>query len=203
LTLTFASLARSEGCCLGMEKDASLRLLQPTHDTSTQLAARFPTALPSSRRASRPGVLPARAAWPTQVRVAFAFLLLGLHHRVELRLTANLQLWLRCNPASRLRAEPGNLPRRAPRVPGGAVIDGSSTKCFPAAACSAAAEHADLPLTSFVVTAPSGGALLAEALPRGLPPGPSSAAASSKATTSSNQDAFHRRVPLPGPATVR
>jgi hypothetical protein len=36
------------------EKDASLRLLQPTHDTSTHCAARFPIPLPSRPAALRP-----------------------------------------------------------------------------------------------------------------------------------------------------
>ena len=41
------------------EKDASLRLLQPTHDTSTLYAARFPLSLPSCLTAFRPRGPPA------------------------------------------------------------------------------------------------------------------------------------------------
>lgn len=67
------------------EKDASLRLLQPTSDTSTLYAARFPISRPSVpvtsdafRRLPSPG--------------------LPVHEfRVELRLTAILQLRLPCN----------------------------------------------------------------------------------------------------------
>jgi hypothetical protein len=46
------------------EKDASLRLLQPTHDTSTQYAVRFPISRPSSSVAFRPHSLPARDGPP-------------------------------------------------------------------------------------------------------------------------------------------
>lgn len=72
------------------------------------VAARFPIA----SAFVPPGLSTLRSsgsrAWPTSARAAFAFPRLGLRPRVELRLTANLQLWLRCN----LRAVPEQSPER-------------------------------------------------------------------------------------------
>jgi hypothetical protein len=82
------------------EKDASLRLLQPTHDTSTQYAARFPISHPSCPGAFRPRDPPdrdgPRASAPTRT-CALAGTWRSIP-RVELRLTANLQLRHHRNP---------------------------------------------------------------------------------------------------------
>jgi len=105
------------------EKDASLRLLQPTYVTSTLRAARFPL----------------------------------VNHRVELRLTANLQLRLRCDP-------PDRLPRsRSPVSPAWfehhAFLGEPRSKAPPRRAsrprpCQPPNEHAAPPLTPSVATAP-------------------------------------------------
>lgn len=113
---------------LAQEKDASLRLLQPTLDTRTRFAARFPISILQSSPVSRPDS--------------------ALGSRVEPRLTAILQLRLPCNPRG---VSPGRSPvprlLRASRRSGRASIDRPSAPCLPFTACSAAPEHADPPLT--------------------------------------------------------
>jgi len=145
------------------EKDASLRRLQPTHDTSTLRAARFPLALL---------VLRDLAASPREE-----------HARVEPRLTASLQLQrLRNPPDGRLRDRgPFVTDRIEHRVVLGAVIGGPSTLCLPPAALSAARAHASSPLTSSVAPASFAPDLSAK-LSRGQPPGPCFTAVPSRTT---------------------
>jgi hypothetical protein len=80
------------------EKDASLRLLQPTLDTSTQRAVRLPTTPASRHEAFRPRrarLAPILRRPPNQ---ACARPAPTGESRVELRLTATLQLQLRHIP---------------------------------------------------------------------------------------------------------
>jgi len=163
------------------EKDASLRRLQPTHDTSTRHAARFPLV---------------------------PFALLGLaasHHeenaRVEPRLTASLQLRRPCNPPDRrLRGRgPFIADRIEHRVVLGAVIGGPSTPCFPPAALSAARAHAASPLTSSVAPAPSAPDLSA-GLSRDSRQDPASLPSRQGRPLRRTQDAFVRREPVPAPS---
>jgi hypothetical protein len=115
------------------EKDASLRLLQPTYDTSTPRTVRFPSARSIRARGlaaarTSDSRRPAPGQWPRA------------SPRVELRLTANLQLQ-RDHDRRCVRFGVG-APRRhvtrAPRDPSGASIESSFAQRLPAAAFSSA-----------------------------------------------------------------
>jgi len=84
----------------------------------------------------------------------------AMNRRVDVRLTANLQLRPCHNPPGGSVPDPDEpAPRfdhlvRAPRIPGGASIESPAAPCFPSAALSATGEHVAPPLTPLVATAP-------------------------------------------------
>jgi len=181
------------------EKDASHRLLQPTLDTSTPSAARFPTAPPIRPRSlstSRPSGL-RRSTGAGRARLAPLSIRRPTNHRVELRLTANLQLQRRHNPSNDL---PEPKPERPP--------DSSTARCrwgprskAPSRRASRPrlfrprAEHEALPLTPSVTTTRRARPLdrsRAGSRQAALPP-PSR----QRRPLRGNQDAFLRRVLSP------
>jgi len=117
------------------EKDASLRLLQPTHDTSTLYAARFPLSLPSCLTALRPRGPPARDG-PSMTRPTRACALTdtstdGSTGRASL--DGEPPASALPQPASQL-SRAGALDRRLLRASHGLVgasIERSSALCFP------------------------------------------------------------------------
>lgn len=145
------------------------RCVSPTSATDAHYAhpvhaARFPTAptfAPRSLSTSRPSslvLIHRRRACRACARRSLA-----MNHRVDVRLTANLQLRPCHNPPgvsfrSRIRTSRRRdsiVLVRTPRIPGrGASIESPSAPCFPSAALSATGEHVAPPLTPLVATAP-------------------------------------------------
>jgi len=124
-------------------------------------AARFPTAptfVPRSLSTPQPSSLVLIHRRPPLRACAIAGV--AMNHRVDVRLTANLQLRPCHNPPGGSFSDPDEpAPRfdhlvRAPRIPGGASIESPAAPCFPSAALSATGEHVAPPLTPLVATAP-------------------------------------------------
>jgi len=163
------------------EKDASHRLLQPTYDTSTLRSDRFSGAPPRSLAASWSA--PARGGPKPPA-----------DDRVELRLTASLQLRRCCDLPAASGAEASEVTWQEHRsVLAGAAIDGPSERRLPAAVFSTARRACNV-ASDTLCRASSREA----ETPRRRSARSARAAFSSKTTALTNQGAFHRRV-LPPP----
>lgn len=161
-----------------------------------RLPKRAPHGLPDSRvRATRSLAAlvlrrPVFGPWPSA------------DPQVELRLTATLQLQRGYNLPGRIGAKPRSRPGWDPARSWRSLDRGSSALSHPAAAFSTASRARSVASGALCRGSSTPDPGVERAIPTsrssslGKPPGPTSTVASSKGAASSDQDAFHRQVPL-------